>query len=196
MRVYNNLSGGVGSTAQALRFPKIPNVMVNTGGNKRQAWRTVQQLRRKRIMVIVLSSAVGGYATYYEYLMNGGLMPFYRSCCDKAKEEHLDRFYRVVAPVIVNVGFTKGEEKRAKRLAKKNTSWRKFAFPMLDFTREQCEKILRVKKVEAKSTYCWFCPKGPNPPPWTKDPLKARAVGARYVEIMDKRIEATKIEMS
>ena len=190
MRIWNNLSGGVVSTAQALIFPKVPNVMVNTGGNKKHAWRTVQQLRglRKGITIIVLSSAVGGHATYFEYLMDGGLMPFYCSCCDKGKEEHLDRFHNTHLPVTVNVGYCKGEEKRAARLEKKNTKGRKFSFPMLEYSREECEKILRFNKIEASSTYCWFCPKGKNPPPWTKDKMLARAVAARYREVTERRI--------
>ena len=175
MRVWNNLSCGVISTAQALIFPKITNVMVNTGGNKKTAWKTHNQLQHKRIRIIVLSSAVGGYGSYYEYVKAEGLMPFYMSCCYKAKEMHLDRFYRAVAPAIVNVGFCKGEEARAERLTKKNTRWRKFQFPMLDYTRGQCEKILKANDVQAVSSYCWFCPKGPNPPEWAVKSLKARA---------------------
>lgn len=183
--IWNNLSCGVISTAQALLFPKITNVMVNTSGNMPMAWRTHNQLQHKRIRVIVLSSAVGGYPTYKDYIQKGGLMPFYMSCCSKAKEIHLDRFYRAVAPAIVNVGFCKGEEKRAERLAKKNTTWRKFQFPMLKYTREQCEKVLRAHDVEASSSYCWFCPKGPNPPDWVTDPLKARALSARILEVQN-----------
>lgn len=179
MTLYNNLSCGVISTAQALIFPKLTNVMVNTGGNKRSAWRTHNQLQHKRIRIIVLSSAVGGYSSYYEYIKAEGLMPFYVSCCYKAKEMHLDRFYRAIAPAVVNVGFCKGEEKRADRLAKKNTSWRKFNFPMLKYTREECEKILRAHDVEATSSYCWFCPKGENPPEWAVNSLKARARARR-----------------
>ena len=93
-------------------------------------------------------------------------MPFYVSCCYKAKEMHLDRFYRSVAPAIVNVGFCKGEEKRAERLSKKSTNWRKFNFPMLKYTRDECEKINQSHGIEAISSYCWFCPKGPDPPEW------------------------------
>lgn len=177
--MWNNLSCGEASTAQALLFPKITNVMVNTGWNKPQAWRTHNQLQHKRIRIIVLSSAVAGYATYYDYVRKEGLVPFYVSCCYKAKEMHLDRFYRAVAPAIVNVGFCKGEEDRAERLAKKNTKWRKFNFPMLKYTKEQCRKIMKAHDVEATSSYCWGCPKGPNPPKWVTDPLEARAFSAR-----------------
>ncbi|MHA2054540.1 MAG: hypothetical protein ACW99F_13170 [Candidatus Hodarchaeales archaeon] len=179
MRIWNNLSCGVKSTAMALKFPKITNVMVNTGGNKIHSWKTHNQLQHKRIRIIVLSSAVGGYPTYYDYIRVNGLVPFYVSCCYKAKEMHLDRFYRAVGPAIVNVGFIKGEEDRATRLSKKNTSWRKFNFPMLDYTQEQCEKILRANDVQAQSSFCWYCPKGENPPKWATDPLEAKALQAR-----------------
>ena len=179
MGIWNNLSCGVKSTAMALTFPKITNVMVNTGGNKVTAWKTHNQLQHKRIRIIVLSSAVGGYSTYYEYVRKNGLVPFYVSCCYKAKEMHLDRFYRTQAPAIVNIGFIKGEENRAERLSKKNTKWRKFNFPMLEFTQEQCEKILRTHNIDAESSYCWFCPKGENPPKWATDPLEAKALLAR-----------------
>ena len=177
--MWNNLSCGVKSTAMALKFPKITNVMVNTGWNKPHAWKTHNQLQHKRIRIIVLSSAVAGYPTYYDYIRREGLVPFYVSCCYKAKEMHLDRFYRSVAPAIVNIGFIKGEENRAERLAKKNTNWRKFNFPMLDYTQEQCEKILRANDVEAISSYCWGCPKSDNAPDWVKDPLEAKALLAR-----------------
>lgn len=53
---WNNLSGGVCSSAMALMFPKVPNVIVNTGGNYPWAWRNVHKLRRMGIKVIVLSS--------------------------------------------------------------------------------------------------------------------------------------------
>ena len=177
--MWNNLSCGEASTAQALLFPKITNVMVNTGWNKPQAWKTHNQLQHRRIRIIVLSSAVGGYGTYYDYIRKQGLMPFYVSCCYKAKEMHLDRFYRAVAPAVVNVGFCKGEEDRAERLATKNTKWRKFNFPMLKYTKEQCRKINKAHNIDAISSYCWGCPKGPNPPDWVTDPLKARALSAR-----------------
>lgn len=174
--MWNNLSCGVVSTAQALLFPKVTNVMVNTGGNLPFAWKTHNQLQHKRIKIIVLSSAVGGYSSYYEYIKNEGLMPFYQSCCYKAKEMHLDRFYYSLAQSsVVNVGFCKGEEKRARRLEKLNKPWRRFNFPMLKYTREECEKILRHHDVQAISSYCWFCPKGPNPPKWATDALLARA---------------------
>ena len=177
--MWNELSCGVESTAMALRFPKLPNVMVNTGGNLPTAWKTLNQLRHKRIRVVVLSSAVQGYASYYDYIRKNGLVPFYMSCCDKAKHRHLNRFFNIIGPVLVNVGFTQGEEKRAKRLKKKETKLIKFRFPMLTYTREQCEKILRSKGVVAHKTGCWFCPKGPNPPKWATDPLEARALKAR-----------------
>lgn len=180
--MWNNLSCGVISTAQALLFPKVPNVMVNTGGNGPLAWRTHNQLQRRGIRIIVLSSAVQGYPTYYDYIRKRGLVPFFVSCCHKAKERHLDRFYRAVGPAIVNVGFAKGEEKRGERLEKKNTSWRTFKFPMLEYTRDQCEKILRTHDVTASSTYCWFCPKGANPPKWATEPLEARALKKRFEE--------------
>jgi len=173
--MWNNLSCGVVSIAQALLFPKITNVMVNTGGNKMSAWKTHNQLQHKRIRIIVLSSAVAGYPSYYHYIKGEGLMPFYVSCCYKAKEMHLDRFYRAVAPAVVNIGFCKGEERRAERLARKDRPWRKFNFPMLNYTREECEKILRANDVMASSTYCWFCPKGPNPPEWAVKSLRERA---------------------
>lgn len=176
--MWNNLSCGVGSTAQALILPKIPNVMVNTGGNKGHAWKTHKQLQSKGYTIIVLGSAIGGYPDYYHYLKNEGLMPFYTSCCDKAKDRHLDRFYHALPGLqTVNVGFHKGKEKRARRLARKNRPWRVFNFPMLKYTREECNKILSSHGVTAKSTYCSFCAKGPNPPAWVTDPLLARARG-------------------
>ena len=45
MRVFNSLSCGVCSTAMALIYPKIPNVMVYTGGNYTRAWKTFKQLK-------------------------------------------------------------------------------------------------------------------------------------------------------
>jgi len=189
MRIWNELSGGVCSTAQALLFPKIPNVIVNTGGNLPTAWRTVNQLRKKRITIITLSSAVQGYPTYYDYIRKNGLVPFYVSCCEKGKERHLNRFFKTIGPVTVNVGFTKGEEARAERLKKKNCKWYKFQFPMLKYTREQCEKILRFHDIQASKTGCWFCPKGPNPPRWAVEPLEARALKARTDQMEKNKIQ-------
>ena len=166
MGIWNSLSCGVNSSAMALLFPNIANVMVNTGGNKVSAWKTHHQLQKKRIKIIVLSSAQQGYSTYYDYIKANKLMPFYVSCCHKAKYWHLDRFYKQVGPSIVNIGYCKGEEKRASRQAKKNNKWIKFQFPMLKYSREECKKILRHHGVQASKTGCWFCPKQPNPPEW------------------------------
>jgi hypothetical protein len=168
--MWNNLSGGVCSSAMALLFPKVPNVIVNTGGNYPWAWRNVHKIRNKRIKVIVLSSMVKSYPTYFDYIRKEKLMPFYMSCCDKAKEKHLDQFY-ITLPgrQTVNVGFCEGEEKRAERLSKKDTKWRKFNFPVLEYPREHLKKIVLKAGLDAKRTGCWFCPKQENPPKWAVD---------------------------
>jgi len=159
MRFFNNISGGICSTAMALLNPKIPCVIVNTGGNYPSAWETIRQLKKKRIKVIVLSSPNKGFPTYYEYISGESLKPFYKSCSDKAKQQHLDNFYKIVGPAYVNIGLTKEEEKRVQSF--KNKSWVTYRFPMLKYTREQCLKVLRAKGVTAYKTGCWFCGKQP-----------------------------------
>lgn len=166
--MWNNVSGGDPSVAMALLFPKVPCVIVNTGGNYPWAWRQINKLQHKGITVIAISSHQGGYPTYFDYLWKSNKIPFFKGCCHRGKEMHLDRFYKTIpGTVIVNVGFLKGEEKRAERLARKNTKKRKFNFPMLTYTREQCVKILKINGLNSNpKTGCWFCPKQPNPPDW------------------------------
>jgi len=167
--MWNNISGGDCSTAMALRFPKVPCVIVNTGGNYPQALRQVHKLQQRRHTIIMLSSFQEGYLTYFDYVWKRNKIPFYVSCCHRGKEMHLDRFYKALpGDHVVNIGFIKGEERRAERLSRHNTKKRKFNFPMLDFTREQCEKFIRAKRMEpiGDKTGCWFCPKQPNPPEW------------------------------
>lgn len=159
-RVFNNFSGGVCSTAMALLNRKIPNVLVNTGGNYPEVWETVRQLKRRRIKIIVLGSPNKNYPTYYDYIAAENLKPFFKSCSDKAKQRHLDAFYRIVGPCIVNIGYVAGEENRVARF--KNTPEITYNFPMLPFTREDCSNILRRFDVEACKSGCWFCPKQPK----------------------------------
>lgn len=151
MRVYNSISGGTCSSAMAL-IHRNPSVIVNTGGNPPEAWINIHLLQRKRIPIIVLSSFTQGYPTYYDYIKNEKLKPFYKSCNHKAKRIHLDRFYKSVSPVTVNIGLIKGEEDRV--TAFKNTNSIRYRFPMLTFTREQCEKILRVHGLSVIKTGC------------------------------------------
>jgi len=167
--MWNNISGGDCSTAMALLFPAHPCVIVITGGNYPQALRQVNQLQQEGHTVIALSSFQGGYPTYFDYLWKSNKIPFYMGCCHRGKDMHLDRFYKTIpGRQVVNIGFIKGEETRAERLSRKNTKKRVFNFPMLEYTREQCEKIIRSKGLEpiGTKTGCWFCPKQPNPPDW------------------------------
>lgn len=160
MRLYNSVSGGTCSSAMALINPKFTSVMVNTGGNLPEAWENLYRLQKNRIKIIVLNSFIQGYPTYYDYIKNEKLKPFYMTCNEKAKRRHLDRFYKTVAPCIVNIGLIKGEEDRA--LSFKNHHGIRYIFPMLSFTREQCEKILRAKGLKVIKTGCWFCAKQPK----------------------------------
>jgi len=144
----------------ALIYPKIPNVIVNTGGNYPHVWETIRQLKVKRIKVIVLGSPNKGFSTYYDYIAGENLKPFYKSCSDKAKQQHLHNFAKIVGPLQYNIGFVKGEEDRV--IEFENTKWAPYGFPMLSFTREQCKKILRAHGVEARKTGCWFCGKQPK----------------------------------
>lgn len=166
--MWNNISGGDCSTAMALLNPKVPCVIVNTGGNYPWAWRQIEKLRKKRITIITLSSSQQGYPTYFDYVWKSNKIPFFKGCCERGKDRHLDRFYKTIpGHVTVNVGFIKGEESRAERLARLNTKKRKFNFPMLTYTREQCEKILKKNGFDSvPRTGCWFCPKQDNPPEW------------------------------
>jgi len=160
MRTYNSVSGGTCSSAMALTYPQFPAVIVNTGGNLAEAWENIYRLQKKRITVIVLSSFVQGYPTYYDYIKNEKLKPFYRTCNHKAKRMHMDRFYKAVAPCTVNIGLIKGEEARAEEF--KNHSGIRYNFPMLSFTREQCEKILKANGLKVIKSGCYFCPKQPR----------------------------------
>lgn len=159
MRVYNSVSGGTCSTAMALVNPKFPNVIVNTGGNLPEAWENIYRLQKKRLTIIVLNSFVQGYPTYYDYIKNEKLKPFYKSCNHKAKRLHMDRFYKTIAPCTVNIGLIKGEEDRAEEF--ENHNGIRYNFPMLSFTREQCEKILKANDLKIIKTGCWFCAKQP-----------------------------------
>ena len=165
--MWNNISGGACSSAMALLFPKIPCVIVNTGGNYPWAWKNVHKLQKKRIKVTVISSFQEGYPTYFDYIWKTNRIPFYRGCCYRGKELHLNKFYNTLhGKQIVNVGFCKGEERRAAFLKKQDTKHRIFNFPVLEYTREQLEKVCKTNSLEVKKTGCWFCPKQPNPPEW------------------------------
>ena len=184
--MYNELSGGVISTAQALIFPKITNIMVNTGGAYPWALRRYNKLTQDGYKAIMLSSPTEGYATYFDYIRKNELMPFYVSCCDKAKERHLNKFFNNSGHVrvLVNVGFCKNEEDRADRLVENHQTKRiVFNFPMLKYTRVQCEKIMikngfvpdKPENSPGKQFFksgCWFCPKQDNPPGWVKSKME------------------------
>lgn len=160
MRIYNSVSGGTCSSAMALIYPKFPCVIVNTGGNLPEAWKNIYRLQKKRIKIIVLSSFTQGYPTYYDYIKNEKLKPFYRSCSHKAKQVHMNRFYKAIAPCTVNIGLIKGEKNRTKKF--KNHHGIRYNFPILNFTRKQCEKIIRYNGLKVIKSGCWFCAKQPK----------------------------------
>ena len=186
MIVWNELSGGVCSTAMAIvTGKKVPNVMVNTGGNYPWALKRTHKLIKDRYKVIVLSSFTEGYATYFDYIRKNELMPFYVSCCAKAKDRHMNKFFNNLghSRVNVNVGFIEGEEDRAERLVENHQTKRiRFHFPMLSYNRIQCEKLLRGAGFKPNAPQnpvgqqffksgCFFCPKQPNPPEWVKSKM-------------------------
>jgi len=161
-QTWNSVSGGNCSVAMALLHPKNPCLIVNTGGNLDEALNQIYELQKRRHTIIVLSSFQQGYPTYYDYIKKEKLKPFYRSCNHKAKRQHMDRFFKAVAPVTVNIGLTKGEEGRAEAF---NSNWKvRYRFPMLSYTREQCEKIIRSKGMTPLETRsgCYFCGKQPK----------------------------------
>lgn len=167
--MWNHVSGGDCSVAMALKYPKINCVSVITGGGHPLALRNLNELQHRGHRIIFLSSFQGGYNTYFDYLWKGNKIPFYKGCCYRGKEMHLERFYSALPGVHTsNIGFVQGEEDRAKRLKEQETKRHKFNFPILDYTREECEKLIRAKGMKpiGHPSYCWFCPKGDNPPEW------------------------------
>ena len=167
--MWNNISGGDCSIAMALLNPDVPCVFVVTGGAHPSALKNINELQHRGHAVIALSSFQGGYNTYFDYLWKCNKIPFYNGCCHRGKDMHLDRFYNTIpGKSTINIGFIEGEEHRAERLKAKDTLKRRFNFPMLTFTREQCEKVIRSNGMTpiGHQTGCWFCPKGDNPPEW------------------------------
>jgi len=160
--IFNNVSGGVCSTAMALLYPKIPCIVVNTGANYPEAWRAIKQLQDRGHKIIVLSSFIGGYPTYYEYIKGEELIPFIVSCSYKAKQSHLNKFYNAIGPVTVNVGITADEEQRTAAFT--DSKMIKYNFPLVThgYTREMCETILDKYGVKARKSGCWFCGKQPK----------------------------------
>jgi len=160
--VWNCVSGGTCSVAMALLHPKNPCLVVNTGGNLPEAWRQIHELQKRRHKIIVISSFIQGYSTYYDYIKTEELYPFYRSCNHKAKRLHMDRFFGAIAPVTVNIGITEEEADRADEF---KSTWKiRYQFPVIEYTREQLEKILRghdMKPLETR-TGCFFCGKQPK----------------------------------
>ena len=157
---FNNISGGVCSSAMALLYPKIPCVIVDTGANYPEVWKTINQLRHKRIRIITLGSAIHDYSSYYDFVEKNHKKPFYTSCSEWAKQRHLDRFYKTISPVTVNIGYIKGEENRAEQANKYSTKSVRYNFPMLNYTREECIKIINKHNIiTAPKTGCWFCGK-------------------------------------
>ncbi len=197
--MWNNISGGDCSVALALLNPDVPCVFVVTGGANPLALRNINQLQQKGHTVIALSSMQGGYNTYFDYLWKCNKIPFYNGCCYRGKDWHLDRFYNIIpGPVTVNIGFIQGEDHRARRLAEKNTDKRKFNFPMLTFTREQCEKVIKAHDMKpiGYQTGCWFCPKGDNPPEWAIKGIispEGQAERAKLRALYDKRGESPEL---
>lgn len=161
---FNNVSGGTPSTAMALLYPKIPCVMVNTGGNYPEAWENMRRLRADHnIRVIVICSPNKNHPTYYEYIKAEGLKPFYNSCSDKAKQHHLDYFYNTLPGTIhINVGLLPEEPRRVEEFP--TTGKLKYHFPLIEkgYTREICEKILRKHDMLIIKTGCYFCGKQPE----------------------------------
>jgi len=146
----------------ALLHPKIPCVIVDTGGNYQEAWENIRRLRVKGHRVIVLASLNKHYPYYYDYIKEEKLKPFYKSCSDKAKQHHLDYFYRTIGPAIVNIGLTIDEADRREEF--QNNRWIKYNFPLIEhgYTREMCEKLLRHHDLLIIKTGCWFCGKQPR----------------------------------
>lgn len=183
LTTWNEISGGSPSVAMAIiTTRKTPNVTVWTGGGLPWALKRMWRLRQLKYKVIMLSSFTAGYSTYFDYIRKNDLKPFYMSCCDKAKERHLNHFFNALTgQILVNVGFIKGDERRAERLRKNHTTKKiSFSFPVLDLTRADCEQVLidhgfKPDNPEAdlgerfKKTGCHFCPKQPNPPKWVLD---------------------------
>lgn len=160
--VWNNVSGGTPSVAMALLHPKNPCLVMNTGANLPEAWQQIYELQKRGHKIIVLSSFQGGYPTYYEYIKNKDLLPFYSSCSYRAKIWHWEKFFNTIAPNTVNIGLIKGEEKRLEEF---NSTWKiRYLFPMITYTRKMCEKILRkydMIPLETRSG-CWFCGRQPK----------------------------------
>ena len=146
----------------ALLYPKIPCVIVDTGGNYDEAWENIRRLRVKGHRIIVLASLNKRYPYYYDYIKDEELKPFYKSCSDKAKQNHLDYFYKTIGPAIVNIGLTADEPDRRDEF--QNNNWIKYNFPLIEhgYTREMCEKLLRHHNLLIIKTGCWFCAKQPR----------------------------------
>jgi len=144
----------------ALLHPKIPNIVVNTGGNLPEAWDTIYQLQKKGLKILTISSFLQGYPTYYEYIKEDKV-PFYKSCSHKAKQIHLNKLASIFRPITYNIGIVQGEKERVDEWGDP-PSFIKYNFPMLTYTREQCEKVLRTHGVTANKSGCWFCGKQPK----------------------------------
>lgn len=158
--MLNCLRGGECSSAMALLYPKIPNIVINTGGNYDEAWTTIYQLQKKGLKILVISSYLQGKPTYYDYIKDDKL-PFYKSCSHKAKQIHFNKLASIFRPVVYNIGIVKSEEKRIGEW-KDPPSFISYNFPMLRYTRLECRKILNKHNITASKSGCWFCGKQPK----------------------------------
>jgi len=146
----------------ALLHPKNPCLVLLTGGNLEESLMQVYELQKRGHKIISLGSFQAGKPSYYDYIKDNDLKPFYKSCSYRAKIWHWEKFFNTIAPVTVNIGLIKGEEGRAEDF---KSTWKvRYNFPMLKYTRIQCEKILRkhsMKPLETRSG-CYFCGKQPK----------------------------------
>lgn len=176
MKGYNNYSGGIPSTAQAIvTGKKNCNVIVNTGDNMKEAWVNSWTLRKAGYKVLCISSMLREYPTYFEYVEGEGLKPFYVSCSDRAKQRHLNYFYNRIGPVIVNVGLTYDKKDIERAEDFKDTRNMFYKFPLIEnkITRAQCYDIVEESglNIIAVKTGCVRCPKqGPEGSTWDQVP--------------------------
>jgi len=146
----------------ALLDKRVPNITVLTGDDMPEALAIMWELRRRGYRVMALSSFIAGYPTYWDYVRGENLKAFYRSCSDKAKQRHLDYFYRTIGPVAVRVGLTVGEEARA--AAFRDRDWVSYSFPLIEagMSREDCLMLCHSQGLYPVKSGCVHCPKQPG----------------------------------
>ncbi len=160
MKNYLSYGAGVNSTAMLLLLHdegwEFESIYVDHGCDWPETREYVKMMALK-YPITILKPDVEGFSNLYDYCWHHKMVPFFsqRFCTAKFKVRVMQKYVEI--PCFQYIGFSKGEEHRAKLTAFKGAENR---FPLIEWEidRAGCEEIIKGHglPVPMKSG-CWFC---------------------------------------